>query len=366
MIRRLAGRPAGLLLTPEFLQAWLRAARTEEPLLLARERLPERPEPLELWDLWLEQQALLLRSHLPEGQEQSLLQAVLALGGGSLRVQAVPPPGRRMELPADFSGLRGAAAVLEGVRLAWAAVLSAASPAEGIYSDEAQVTVRREGAARPPASTAPAPETCLLHLAALHDRLLRPDSPLPLQSLLDLRPWLEHARAAPDADQERLFLRAAEAAGRHDASELLRRGRQAWAAWVISPAAAAQPESPPAPASAGAGSGCRQLAGLPGAPGLASGRARLLRAEGGIPPLPGEILVCRFLPPSRSATALAAAGLVTERGGSLTYGAVLAARAGIPCVCGARGALARIRDGDRVSIDGRLGIAALSPGGKAR
>ncbi|MBN1834447.1 MAG: hypothetical protein JW820_01285, partial [Spirochaetales bacterium] len=327
MIRPLAGNPPGLELGGEFLQAWLEAAGLRERLLLARWRLPERPQPLELWDLWLEQQRLLLRSPLPEQQEESLLRAVRTLGRGSLRVRALPPSGRRPELQGDFSGLLGAAALLEAVRLAWAAVLSASSPEEVLPIGGSRVSVHREhtapgaaGEAGPLGGTPYAPDPCLLELAALHDRLLRPDSPQPLQSLFDLRPWSGHARAAPDQDQERLLLRAAEAAGRRDVVDLLPRCRQAWAAWVGSAdrSAARQPALAPARqgVTAPGGRGCRQIAGAPGAPGLASGPARLLAPGDDLSPLPGEILVCRYLPPGNSSAAQAAAGLLTEQGGA--------------------------------------------------
>ena len=50
---------------------------------------------------------------------------------------------------------------------------------------------------------------------------------------------------------------------------------------------------------------------------------------------------------------------MTEQGGRLSYGAVLAARAGLPCVCGVRGAAARIADGDPLFVDGELGIVGI-------
>ena len=366
MIRPLAGRLPGLLLEEEFLRAWLQAAGVQERLYLACERLPAQPEELDHWDLWLELQQALPRSRLPDEQEQALTRAVRELGEGSLRVQAVPPEDRPVALQGDFPGLRGTAAVLEAVRLAWAAVLSAAARPQDLPAVAGQVSVSREDSAPcvPPhqAFPASAPDPCLLRLAELHNRLLLPDSPLCLLSLLDLRPWAELPAAAPNAEQERLFMRAAEAAGRQDAPELLHRGRQAWAAWVADPEAAASQASPPSPAGkAAAGSGYRQLAGAPGAPGIAAGPARLLGPKASAAVLPGEILICERLPPPRSAAALRAAGLVTEQGGRLSYGAVLASRAGIPCVCGLRGARSRIREGDLLVLDGQLGILGIRP-----
>lgn len=361
MIRRLPGRRPGFLLAPEFLQAWLRGAGLEERLRLLHERLPAGTEPLERWDLWLELLLTLLRSPLPEELEESLLRAVQELGGGSLCVQAVPPTGRQAGLQGDFCGLHEAAAVLEAVRLAWAAVLSSGAEA-GLAADGQVAVLREERAERSPgsaAASAPAagPDPALLRLAELHHRLLQPDSTRSLQSLLDLRPWAPQEWASPDAEHEKRLLRAAQAAGRTDAQELLQRGREAWTAWAASPASKPWTSD----AKAHLDDECRQLAGLPGAPGLASGTARLVLREVGASPRRGEILVCRRLPPLLTAAALSAAGLVTEQGGSLSYGAVLAARAGLPCVCGVRGAPDRIREGDFLQIDGQLGIVTVQP-----
>lgn len=384
MIRRLPGRPPGLLLEEGFLRAWLEAAGLQERLHLAFERLPRPPERAELWDLWLELQAALLQSRLPESVEEALVAAVGELGERSLSVQAVPAEDRKpapgQTLQAAFPRLQGTAAVLEAVRLAWAAVLSMGSLRQQRLPAGGRVSVRREGTARaaaagftPNRGTAWAgsretPDPRLLRLAELHNRLLQPDSPLRLQSLLDLRLWLQQEQAAPDEDEERQLLRASEAAGIQGVPELLRLGREAWAAWVATPATAApigQRSAPPAPlAPAGAEGRYRQLAGASGAPGLAVGPARLLRAEESIEIRPGEILVCGGLPPACSVAATAAAGLLTEQGGRLSYGAVLAARAGIPCVCGARGALAAIRNGDLLLLDGKLGIAGIRPVGR--
>ncbi len=382
MIRRVRARQGGLLLAEPFLQSWLQAAGLQERLAAAFGRLPPQAEPLELWDLWLEIQAALLASPLEAAQELELLGAVQELGEGSVRVRALLPEARRVILEPDFPGLRGAEAVLEGVRLAWASVLSAVEPSPAKLSQQllslrGSVSVEQEhppgssaapaGAAAkgPPASSdaARGPDLCLLRLAELHNRLLPGDPPARLQALLDLRPWVDLPWAAPDVSAETDFLRAAEAAGRRDAGGLLECARRAWADWVASdrvgveagavPPGSAQPFDTPR---------CRQLAGSPGAPGLASGPALLLHPDRRGSSPSGRIVVCRRVDPGSSAAAARAAGLLIEEGGRLSYGAVLADRAGIPCVCGGRGALECIRDGDVVSLDGALGIATVQPG----
>ena len=51
-------------------------------------------------------------------------------------------------------------------------------------------------------------------------------------------------------------------------------------------------------------------------------------------------------------------GVVTELGGLISHGAVVAREYGLPCVVGAVGATAALRTGDRVVIDGRNGTIA--------
>ena len=50
------------------------------------------------------------------------------------------------------------------------------------------------------------------------------------------------------------------------------------------------------------------------------------------------------------------AGLVTERGGQLSHGAVVAREYGLPAVFGVRGAMQRIREGEIVVVDGGAGV----------
>ncbi len=59
---------------------------------------------------------------------------------------------------------------------------------------------------------------------------------------------------------------------------------------------------------------------------------------------------------------LVAVGLVTEVGGMITHGAVVAREYGIPAVVGVHDATTRLRTGDRVRIDGTTGIIAMQTG----
>ena len=57
--------------------------------------------------------------------------------------------------------------------------------------------------------------------------------------------------------------------------------------------------------------------------------------------------------------ALVAGGLVTEVGGLMTHGSVVAREYGIPAVVGVHQATTRLVDGQRVRIDGASGAIKL-------
>jgi rifampicin phosphotransferase len=56
---------------------------------------------------------------------------------------------------------------------------------------------------------------------------------------------------------------------------------------------------------------------------------------------------------------LAAAGLVTEVGGMMTHGSVVAREYGIPAVVGVHEATERLRTGQRVRLDGSSGVIEI-------
>jgi pyruvate,water dikinase len=97
------------------------------------------------------------------------------------------------------------------------------------------------------------------------------------------------------------------------------------------------------------------LAGTPVSPGVADGLVRVVLDPRGAQLEPGEILVCRGTDPAWTPLFLAAAGLVTEVGGLMTHGSVVAREYGIPAVVGVYEATTRLRTGDRVRVDGTNG-----------
>jgi phosphohistidine swiveling domain-containing protein len=97
------------------------------------------------------------------------------------------------------------------------------------------------------------------------------------------------------------------------------------------------------------------LAGAPVSPGVVVGLVRVVLDPRGAQLTPGEILVCRGTDPAWTPLFLAAAGLVTEVGGLMTHGSVVAREYGIPAVVGVHDATTRLRTGARVRVDGTKG-----------
>jgi pyruvate,water dikinase len=71
--------------------------------------------------------------------------------------------------------------------------------------------------------------------------------------------------------------------------------------------------------------------------------------------LPGEVLVCRSTTPPWTAVFASIAALVTDTGGVLAHGAIVAREYGIPAVMGTKIGTRMIRTGQRVVVDGDAG-----------
>lgn len=97
------------------------------------------------------------------------------------------------------------------------------------------------------------------------------------------------------------------------------------------------------------------LAGIGVSHGTVQGRARVVLDVADAALEPGDILVTRFTDPSWAPLFVSIGGLVTEVGGVMTHGAVVAREYGLPAVVGVDGATDRIADGQRIRIDGTTG-----------
>jgi phosphoenolpyruvate synthase/pyruvate phosphate dikinase len=101
------------------------------------------------------------------------------------------------------------------------------------------------------------------------------------------------------------------------------------------------------------------LVGLPVSAGVVEGRARVVldMAQAGLEP--GDILVTAHTDPSWSPLFVAIDGLVTEVGGQMTHGAVVAREYGLPAVVGIERATQLIRDGQRIRLNGTDGYVEI-------
>jgi pyruvate,water dikinase len=75
-----------------------------------------------------------------------------------------------------------------------------------------------------------------------------------------------------------------------------------------------------------------------------------------------DILVTPFTDPSWSPLFVGIAGLVTEVGGLMTHGAVIAREYGLPAVVGVERATRLIRDGQRIRVHGSDGYVEILSG----
>ena len=103
------------------------------------------------------------------------------------------------------------------------------------------------------------------------------------------------------------------------------------------------------------------LVGLPVSTGTVEGRARVILDMAEADLEAGDILVTTFTDPSWSPLFVGIAGLVTEVGGLMTHGAVIAREYGLPAVVGVERATRRIRDGQRIRVHGTDGYVELLP-----
>jgi pyruvate,water dikinase len=158
----------------------------------------------------------------------------------------------------------------------------------------------------------------------------------------------ELAAAYPDEPREHYRRKAAEGKRAYQAS--LRRSP----AWVLeeAPAAEAGPDD------------ARTLRGLPGSPGRVTGPCFRVLDPADFARFPrNAVLVARTTNPAWTPLFYSAAGLITESGGPLSHGAVTAREMGLPAVMSVRDVLARLSDGQVVTVDGTQGVVRLEESG---
>lgn len=103
------------------------------------------------------------------------------------------------------------------------------------------------------------------------------------------------------------------------------------------------------------------LVGLPVSAGTVEGRARVVLEMAEADLEAGDILVTAYTDPSWTPLFVAIKGLVTEVGGVMTHGAVIAREYGLPAVVGVEHATRLIRDGQRIRVHGTDGYVEILP-----
>jgi pyruvate,water dikinase len=103
------------------------------------------------------------------------------------------------------------------------------------------------------------------------------------------------------------------------------------------------------------------IKGTAGSPGIHTGIARvILTPESFSSVNPGDILVTRTTNPSWAPIFGVIGGLITDSGGVLSHGAIVAREMNLPAVMGTKGATTLIVDGQLVTINGTTGVITLS------
>jgi rifampicin phosphotransferase len=103
-----------------------------------------------------------------------------------------------------------------------------------------------------------------------------------------------------------------------------------------------------------------RLRGIPGCPGMARGRARVVLDPGDPGALgPGDVLIAPITDPSWTPLFLAAEAVVVDVGAVMSHAVIVSRELGIPCVVSATDATRRIPDGALVEVDGDTGTVTV-------
>jgi rifampicin phosphotransferase len=103
----------------------------------------------------------------------------------------------------------------------------------------------------------------------------------------------------------------------------------------------------------------KAIVGLAVSAGVVEGRARVILNMEDANLEDGDILVTRFTDPSWTPLFVSIKGLVTEVGGLMTHGAVIAREYGLPAVIGVESATRLIKDGQRIRVNGTEGYVEV-------
>lgn len=104
------------------------------------------------------------------------------------------------------------------------------------------------------------------------------------------------------------------------------------------------------------------LSGMPISVGTVAGLVRTIRSAADWGKVrPGEILVVSVIDPGLAPLFGLAGGLISEMGGTLSHGAIIAREYGLPTIANVAGAMTRLADGMQVSMDAGSGTIRIEP-----
>lgn len=101
------------------------------------------------------------------------------------------------------------------------------------------------------------------------------------------------------------------------------------------------------------------ISGVAASGGVATGRARIVSDPDEVELDDGDILVCETTDPAWVPLFMVAGAVVTDHGGLLSHGPIVARELGIPCVCGTETGSRTIADGQFVKVDGDNGTVEV-------
>ncbi len=109
-------------------------------------------------------------------------------------------------------------------------------------------------------------------------------------------------------------------------------------------------------------SASENISGVGVSPGTIIGRARIVLDPADCGHFEkGDVLVCRNTDPSWAPLFTLAGGIVTDMGGMLSHGAIIARELGVPCVVNTKNGTRSLSDGQRIHIDGTTGKIEVLP-----
>jgi pyruvate,water dikinase len=101
------------------------------------------------------------------------------------------------------------------------------------------------------------------------------------------------------------------------------------------------------------------LEGVGGSGGTCTGRARIVWDPDEVELEDGDVIVARGTDSAWTVLFYQANAVVVDVGGPMSHSAIAAREIGIPCVLNVKDGTTRIREGQRITVDGTTGVVHL-------